>query len=256
MPLHRTNYYDILFITKGGKSYKHCGLKKYEIFPGDIFFKAAGQITSGEIYSKDMEGYICLMEGDFISSHTNNNSLLSSFPFFKYGNYPIISLTTSAIDKFDFLFNNICQLFNSKSKSKNKLIASWLNVLLLESTAIYQEQNNSKPTDNKLTADKLTGKFKDLVAEHYLTKRQVNEYAQMLFVTPNHLNKIIKKTTGRTATNWIYEMVLLEAKLLLKHTEMNISEIAFFLSFDDASYFNRFFKKHTGITPLNFRKME
>ncbi|MEO5890444.1 MAG: hypothetical protein ABIQ31_09340, partial [Ferruginibacter sp.] len=98
LPLHRTNYYDILFITKGEKSSKHCGLKKYEIFSGDIFFKAAGQVTSGEIYSKDMEGYFCLMDNDFISSNTNNNILLASFPFFKYGNHPIISVPVSALD--------------------------------------------------------------------------------------------------------------------------------------------------------------
>ena len=67
LPLHRTNYYDILFVTRGAKSVKHCGLKKHEIHPSNIFFKSAGQITSGDIFGNDVEGFFCLLNDDFLN---------------------------------------------------------------------------------------------------------------------------------------------------------------------------------------------
>jgi AraC family transcriptional activator of pobA len=256
LPLHRTNYYDIMFIARGGQASRHCGLKNYEIGTAQILFKAAGQITSGDVISKDIEGYFCMVEEDFISSNGSVKNLISAFPFFKYGNNPIISLSATEVEKFNFLLNNIHQSYNSTDKGKNLIIAAYLNVLLQEAAAIHQLQNNNAAIKNATTAEAITSKFKDLVAEHYLSKRQVKEYADLLFVTPNHLNKVIKNTTGTTAHDLIFEMLMMEAQILLKQTNMSIAEIAIYLSFEDTSYFTRFFRKQTGITPGAYRKME
>jgi AraC-like DNA-binding protein len=78
----------------------------------------------------------------------------------------------------------------------------------------------------------------------------------MLHVTPNYLNKAVKQVTGKTALEQIHEMLILEAKILLKQNEMNVSEIADYLNFENPSYFTRLFKKRTGHTPLDYRKME
>jgi AraC-like DNA-binding protein len=257
LPLHRTNYYDIMFIMEGGNSSKHCGLKKYTISSSQIFFKAAGQITSGDVMDKNIKGYFCLVEGDFVSKNGFFKSPLSNFPFFRYGNNPIISLDPTDIERFVFLFDNIYRLYNisQKDETRNSIIAAYLNVLLQEAASIHQKQNKDELViSGSTSAEIISDKFKDLVAEHYLSKRQVKEYADLLFITPNHLNKVIKKATGRTALDLIFEMLLMEAQILLKQTEMNIAEIAGYLSFEDTSYFIRFFKKHTGLTPVAYRK--
>ncbi|NJO87923.1 MAG: AraC family transcriptional regulator [Chloroflexia bacterium] len=76
----------------------------------------------------------------------------------------------------------------------------------------------------------------------------------MLHITPKHLTKCVKQSTNQTPTDFIFQMLMLEAKVLLKETNLTISEIAFSLSFDDDAYFNRFFKNIAGITPNNYRK--
>jgi len=77
----------------------------------------------------------------------------------------------------------------------------------------------------------------------------------LLNVTPNHLNKSVKSTTGKSATKWIDETILLEAKYLLYQTTLSINEIAMQVGHEDHSYFSRFFKKHEGITPIQYRKL-
>jgi AraC family transcriptional activator of pobA len=258
LPLHRTNYYDILFVSKGSQSVKHCGLRKYEINPGNIFFKSAGQITSGDIFGNDIVGFFCLLSDDFLPRNLGAVTPINSFPFFKYTGNPIIHLNKDEVHKFQFLFETIHQQYYSKTKTKtqNVIIASYINVIFHEAGAIHRRQNENKITNALSIAQTLTENFKDLVAQHYLTKRQVNDYAKLLYVTPNHLNKTIKTVTGKTASLFISEMILLEAKILLKQSNMNVAEIAFYLSFDDTSYFSRFFKKLSSVTPMEFRKKE
>lgn len=254
LPLHRTEYFDILFVVSGDSCTKHCGLKKYEIVPPSIFFKGGGQITSSEIYSENIQGFFCLIEKDFLTSY--NIISPATFNFFKFGANPILTLPNDDVTKFEFLFDKLYALYNSRVENKTKLIASYLIVTLEEALTLYNLQNNVTEENHHSTAEMITSRFKDLVAEHFLTKQDVSEYAAMLFITPNHLNKTIKAVTSKTALELIHEMILLEAKVLLNQTDKNISEIAFHLSFDDSSYFSRFFKKLTGVTPLEFRKME
>ena len=80
------------------------------------------------------------------------------------------------------------------------------------------------------------------------------EYADMLYVTPGHLNDLIKSVTGKTAKQIIDEKRVVEAKRLLFWGQHSVKQIAGHLNFEDDSYFNRFFKKHTGETPALFQK--
>ena len=266
LPLHRTGYYDIMFISKGQSSFRHRGLKRYQIEPGQVFFKAAGQITSGDVLGRDIDGFFCLVQDEFFSRSGLTRSPLSGLPFFRYGNSPLITLTPAEQDRFQFLLTGMYENNTANQDgSRNSLIAAYLNTLLQESALIHETQNPTQTCDTPSTpaatsrpplsaAETLTDKFKDLVAEHYLTRRKVKDYADLLFVTPNHLNKVVRATTGKTALDLISEMLLMEAEILLQQTPMTIAGIAAYLSFDDASYFTRFFRKHKGITPGTYRK--
>jgi AraC-like DNA-binding protein len=254
LPLQRSNYFEILFISAGAPSSRHCGLKKYEIRPGQLFFKAAGQISSGDIYDVTIEGYFCLLEGDFLSKNSISNTAISSFSFFKYGHSPLVDLTAEDAGKFNDLFHILHTL--RVDTDNRQLLAAYMHVLLLEAEALHKKQEQITSPASISSNEQLTSKFLDLVSEHHIKIQQVNKYAEMLHVTPNYLNKAVKQTTGRTALGQIHEMLILEAKVLLKQNEMNVSEIADYLSFEDPSYFTRLFKKRTGHTPLDYRKME
>jgi AraC-like DNA-binding protein len=101
----------------------------------------------------------------------------------------------------------------------------------------------------------LTKQFKTLVEENFGKMRRVDEYADLLYISSKHLEKTIKETLGVTPKQLIHDIVLAEAKLLLKQTDKTISEIAHDLKFEDQSYFSRFFKKHTLITPQEYRDL-
>ena len=87
-----------------------------------------------------------------------------------------------------------------------------------------------------------------------MDKRQVQHYAAQLSVSPNYLNILTRKHLGKTALDLINERVLLEVKRLLLRTDLAISEIAWQSGFNELSYFSRFFKRHTGMTPVQFRE--
>ena len=101
----------------------------------------------------------------------------------------------------------------------------------------------------------LLQKFFQLVNNFYLEKRTIEEYAAMLNVTPNHLSQSIKIASGKNASGYINDRIVSEAKSLIKFTEFDIAEIAYQLNFSDPSNFGKFFKKQTGQTPLEFRKL-
>jgi AraC family transcriptional activator of pobA len=96
--------------------------------------------------------------------------------------------------------------------------------------------------------------FKKLINTNYLNHLSVSDYASSLNITPNHLNALCKKYEGRTAIQLIQERLLLESKRLLYATDMNIKEISYHLRFEDVPYFNRFFKKLTELTPIQYRE--
>jgi AraC-like DNA-binding protein len=99
----------------------------------------------------------------------------------------------------------------------------------------------------------LVSKFRQLVEKNYLHKRKVSEYAELLFVTPHYLNDTVKEMTGKSASTYIQEQVLMEAKAQLIQTECTVTQIAANIKFSDQSYFCRFFRKMTGKSPEQYR---
>ncbi|SDG89227.1 AraC-type DNA-binding protein [Dyadobacter soli] len=100
----------------------------------------------------------------------------------------------------------------------------------------------------------LLNRYLQLVNNHYIDKRTVKEYADLLSVTANHLSQSIKEVSGKNALSYIADRLLTEAKSLLLYTHVDIAEIAFQLGFSDPANFGSFFKKHVGMSPLAFRK--
>ena len=102
-------------------------------------------------------------------------------------------------------------------------------------------------------AEEYFRQFTELLGEHYKHERSVGFYARQLCITPKYLTTIIRKTSGRTAVQWIDDYVVLEAKNLLKYSTMSIQEISYYLNFPNQSFFGKYFKNHTGMTPTAYR---
>lgn len=100
---------------------------------------------------------------------------------------------------------------------------------------------------------RMSDQFLALVQENFRRERFLDFYADKLEITPKHLSRTVKKQTGYTAVEWIERYVILEAKVLLKSSNLNIQQIADELNFPTQSFFGKYFKKITGQSPKEFR---
>ena len=124
-------------------------------------------------------------------------------------------------------------------------------VLCMLQAALYEMMEINGMRSRK---EEIMAKVIIAVGEDFRTERQVAYYAHKLFITPKHLSSVVKEISGRTAGDWIENYVVMEAKVLLKTTDMTIQEIAVYLNFANQSFFGKYFKHHTGVSPTTYRK--
>jgi AraC family transcriptional regulator, transcriptional activator of pobA len=101
----------------------------------------------------------------------------------------------------------------------------------------------------------ITEQYKKALSKYIYEKNKITDYAELLSVSPNHLNKCVKKTIGKSAQDLLNEMLLLEAKVLLKQTNLNVTEIAYKIGKNEISDFARFFKTQTSMKPSEYRSL-
>lgn len=178
-------------------------------------------------------------------------ALESEFPFFSIQHTDFYKLTNENFADLLPLFEDV---FSAHEKSKDHTIAS-LKLL----TLLYQLKELA--IFNNVVQDKMANpqqillkKFVTLVNTHYIEKKKVNDYAEILSVSSNHLSQTVKMVSGRNALSYINERLVREAKTLIHYTDLSIAEIAYRLDFSDPTNFGKFFKKHVGDTPIGFRK--
>lgn len=172
---------------------------------------------------------------------------------FSYSRY--ISAMKVADDKFDDLMSYYRFLYKEtleESKYKTEIIQSIFYALILEIIAEYEKIFTFETTDD-IKADSLTDRFFKLLATNYKKYRSVKFYADQLNLTPKYLSTAIKHKTGRPILDWIHEAILIDAKMLLRTTDLTVQQIAAQLNFSSASAFVQFVKKHTGHTPTTLK---
>ncbi|AEI52209.1 helix-turn-helix domain-containing protein [Runella slithyformis] len=246
----KTTYYEVIFVTNGYYVVTD-NLNELTQTEGQIRFVSPGKISSIQKLSNDIEGYYCLFDQAFIDTYSGVANLLNSFTFFDLDALPVISLSDQQAQFFALVFKKMNFDFVENYKITKPIICQYLVAIFKESSLYYEKISLE---NKKLTsADRIGQGFIRLVNKHYLSKRTLAEYATLLNITTKHLTKSVKQATGETPMDFIYKMLILEAKVLLKETALTVAEIAYQLSFDDAAHFGRFFKQHTGNTPVEFR---
>lgn len=137
---------------------------------------------------------------------------------------------------------------------KNLSIGAYLKLLLIECNNICSI--NPIETDIDSSGDNLIRKFKVLVDTHFRKEHSTSYYANELHITSDHLNRTVKSKIGKTAKEYIQSRIITEAKRLLYFTALNSKEIGYELGFNEPANFSAFFKKHTQLSPSNFKKRE
>ena len=247
---HRHDFYQIVLFTSTGGSHS-IDFERYEIVPNQVYYMAPGQIHTWE-FEPDTEGYIINFTDALFTSVCHNPHFIREFPLFSsLIGVQLNQLSPAFSTEMKGYFEQMLHEFRNGGEYHKDILRGVLLVILVK-------LSREAPTVLKEGASRhnilLVQQFEQYIEANFKQKRLPREYAEMLFITPNHLNALTNAIIGKSAGEIIRDRVLLEAKRMLVNSDLMIAQIADVLHFEDNAYFARFFKKYTGVTPENFRK--
>ncbi|MFC4479161.1 helix-turn-helix domain-containing protein [Flavobacterium chungangensis] len=246
---YRAESYAIEFLRKGS-ILMHTGLETKVVHAPAIIALGPSVIRSFSKNEDEILIDIIFFKPQFFLENQANVFFLTQYDFFENSDSNTSPLAKAEESKFERIFSLIKDVLEDQSKHQASILRSYLYILIYEIDGIQKEKN---PTE---VQNPLYEKFKELLFKDFLNFRSVQHYADELNVSRKYLSEVIKKHSGKTASDWISEMVILEAKVLLQNKKMSINQISDLLHFSDQSVFGRFFKNYEGISPLEYRKKQ
>ena len=248
----QSNIAEIVFVTSGYLILEG-NFNSIRVNRQEIHLSISHQTIQIDETSEDLKGWYCridiaLIQNLFQKEDVKNEiEIISSFLY----EYPL-RLNP-------FLFERLSSAFDYQMKLLQEipvdypLVYSYLLVCIYEIKKLLKK---SVPDFYPVKSFLIVKLYNDLLYRYINKEQNVGFYAKKLNLTTNHLNKSVKTVLGKTAIQLLNERRLLEAKSLLKYTDFSINEISEQLGFEDRSYFSRFFKKRTGIPPIDFRQLK
>jgi len=201
-------------------------------------------------------GNFCVFTQDFLSAGKTGIQI-DSLPLFNATGIPVYELTKEKWEEISHIFYKMHKEIMADYPYKYDLIRNYVMELIHYGQQLQPKDNIRTPQN---AAERILSLFIELLERQFsssgserLVLRTAGDYANRLAVHVNHLNKIIKELTGKSTTDIISGRLVQEAKILLRQTALNISEIAYTLGFEQTAHFSNFFKKHTGASPSSFR---
>jgi AraC family transcriptional regulator, transcriptional activator of pobA len=244
---HRKDYYFWAFV-KEGSSRHWIDMKPYQLSNNSFHFSTPHQIHLKE-EAKAVKGIIVAFTADFLT--LEENGLLRQLPIIQNPhNEHELCLNDKDVEFIEDMLEKVYEENRAGGNWGSSMLMGYMRILFIYLSRLYTEQFS--PSD--LHTDRaLLKKYLEKIESAYVNQHEVAAYAAMLNISAGHLSDVVKEQSGKPAIVHIHERIILEAKRLLFHTDDAIKEIAFNLGFDDASYFNRFFKRIVQSTPAAYR---
>ncbi|MCB0191500.1 MAG: AraC family transcriptional regulator [Anaerolineae bacterium] len=255
MPYNRRAYYKISLVR--GKNRAEYADKVIDIQKNALLF-ATPKVPYHWIAQDDNQsGSFCVFTDAFLIK-TKSGVILDELPIFRSGGYPVFKITDEEAEEIELIFRKMQREIASDYEYKYDLLRNYVLELIhygqkLQPVTALRANQNAAARITSLFIELLERQFPIESTSQKLELRSAKEYAERLAIHVNYLNKVLKENTGKTTTEMITGRIILEAKLLLKQTDWNISDIAYSLGFDEVAHFSNFFKKQTSLAPLTFR---
>lgn len=256
-PLFRANFFSFVFV-KNSKGTSFSDQYTFDIEPGTIYFNNPGYIK--HVILNDVKDlYLATLSESFLKENVNAE-IFEEFPFLLAENVTPKVLNKEQFSEFEQLYQQVIKEYTSDTPYRNKVIGYLFVVILLKIKVYFW--NDYDPIHEGNRSSQIVKNFKRMLEKHYrsLSKGttdkvfRIQEYARALNLHPNYLNTVIKSKTGKPVGTWIAEKTISEAKALLINTDLSIKEIAYRLGFAESPHFSNYFKKHTDISPVLYRK--
>lgn len=249
---------DGLFIglREKGVSDFSINLKEFKVGPNDLIIGSPGDLMQSTINEGVYLSQTLMVSSNFLKEMYI--SLNSFMPFFaNRKEKPVFQLTDGEVQELKEYFVLIMDAVKRDTDYfridiTKRLLAAYLYKL---GSILYRHLPELQAEANKpmKREEILFKQFINLVSENHRRERRVDFYAEQLFLSPKHFSTVIKKVSGKTAGQWIDEYVILEAKTLLKYSSMSIQEVAYYMNFPNPSFFGKYFKQHTGMSPSDYK---
>ncbi|WP_299291791.1 helix-turn-helix transcriptional regulator [uncultured Mucilaginibacter sp.] len=256
MPYNRRDFYIVTLALGVGKL--HFADKSVEINKPALIFMTPVIPYAWEPVSPKQEGFFCLFTEGFFRAKVSDKVLQDS-PIFKIGADPVFFINETQQQHIATIFQNMLREFHSDYIYKYELLRNYIILLLHE---VIKMQPVINPFKHQNASSRIASLFLELLEHQFpisspqysLKLRTATDYAKQLSVHINHLNRAVKKATGKTTTEHLNERIISEAKALLLNSDWSVSEIAYSLGYKYPTYFNNLFKKQTGVNPSSLRQ--
>jgi AraC family transcriptional activator of pobA len=256
-PYGRRDFYKISLILGTGRL--HYADKWIELDKPSLLFSNPMVPYSWEAVSTEQKGWYCLFTEAFVHPAERKETLPDS-PLFRMAEMPAFFVDEQQQQSISHIFREMMREMESDYAHKFDLLRNYLHLLIHQGIKM---QPVSQPEQSVNAATRITHQFLDLLERQFpidtteteLRLKTANDFAERLAVHVNHLNRALKEVTGKTTTEHISARIIQEAMALLRHSDWTIAQIAYGLGFEYPAYFNIFFKKHTGVTPMEARNV-
>ncbi|MFN8347055.1 MAG: helix-turn-helix transcriptional regulator [Spirosomataceae bacterium] len=255
MPYNRRAYYKISLII--GRNRAEYADKVIDIEQNALLFATPLIPYHYVPLDTNQSGHFCVFTPEFIHK-SKTGMAIDELPIFRPDGFPIFQLLEENVEEIRAIFRKMHREIASDYAFKYDLLRNYVLELihygqkLQPVTALYS-MHNAATRVSSLFLELLERQFPIESPQQRLHLRAAKDYADRLAVHVNHLNKVLKENTGKTTTELIGGRVTQEAKILLRQTDWNVSEIAFSLGFEEVAHFSNFFKRQTDLSPAQFR---
>jgi len=237
------SFYTLILNTKG-KSLSYANQYTYEVKEKSLQLFVPGVLYSSEDIKDDNDSLVILFEYEFLSS--TNEELLE---FFSHKFEP----NTLSQETYEEVVN-IFKLLNKEFRTEKVDYQEYSKILLLQILYLLKREKSTPKVEGVLTrSQQITNHFLELIEENFQTRKTVQEYADILEITSNHLSETIRETLNESALFLIHKRIIKEIQYQLCYTTLSIKEISSTLYFPNSSDFGRFFKRHKEISPRDYR---
>lgn len=251
---HAENHYQIIWFKKGSGRY-FVNFKAYDIDENTLFFLSKNDIHYFD-RNTDYKGVLIQFNEEFLIQNNSDIEFFFKQSLFNNQKHPSWTLNsddTFILDEYLSLIKN--EIADKHESSHEELLKCYLKVFLIQVQYRWRKSNTIDgrqilPEDKKQLQ---LIKFVNLIEENYKKRIKISDYAGLLQISSRTLSDLTSQLLDKSPSEMIHERIIAEAQRLLLDTNYNINKIGYHLGFDDDSYFVKYFKKHTSISPLDFR---
>ena len=245
----------IIGVGTEGETSLTSNLQEFRLKKDSLFIFSPKHILQVQSNNR-FKAHFIVIAPDFLKRITIDTKRMMPL-FLQFGSLPCMELTQAESQSLRSFISMVEQeLKGSETDFSSEIIGGLIAATIYKVGDILTHYLTEHPeVDSPIhnRAEEYFRQFTELLGEHYKHERSVGFYARQLCITPKYLTTLIKRISGKSVSEWIDNYVILEAKTLLKYSNMSVQEIAYYLNFPNQSFFGSYFKRNAGMSPSQYK---